>query len=323
MTRYRLPLIIICFLLRPDTSAAHLCSEWDKPTSVGVIDRKAIPEASGLTYSRRWPGEVFWINDSGNKPELILSSADGKNIRKVLIEGPKLRDSETLTSTTCADGEACLIIGDTGDNNSKRKNYELVVVREKDIEDGKVKPLHRLKFQYADGPHDVEAMTALPNGDLLFFTKEFTLSKALPSSVYRLSKTAWQSASSTSTDNASAIGEASLIAERVGQLPIPDWLPGKVFLSTAITDAAVNTKRQVLALLTYSGLIEIQLNKLEDLANAQKWKEDRDYAHVPIHNLGQQESVTYLTTEDQLIWSSEWYSPATPIYSMTCKRAEK
>lgn len=311
MTRTLSTLTLLLSLLHSDVLWAALCQDWEPPKSVGKLDRKAVAEASGLTPSRRWPGDVYWINDSGNKAELILSTADGKNWRKIEIEGPKFRDTEAMTSYDCGDGESCIIIGDVGDNKLKRKDVELTVIRESDISNKKVKPLHRFKFTYADGAHDVEAMAALPNGDLIFISKEITLMGALPARVYTLPKTEWQSP-----------GTHAPVAKTIGELPMNVWLEGKAFLATAVTDAAVNAKREVLGVLTYSGLIEIPLTKLNDLANAPGWKAGRDFAHVPMQSLSQQETVTYLTKEDRMLWTSEWYSPETPIFSMTCRRAE-
>ena len=60
------------------------------------------------------------------------------------------------------DGKAWLLIGDIGDNNGSRTHYEVIAVEEPEI-DGKistlsVKPAWRLRFHYADGAHDCEAM---------------------------------------------------------------------------------------------------------------------------------------------------------------------
>ncbi len=311
MTRRFVTLALLSILMRPDSGQAQLCREWEAVKTVGKIDRKTVPEASGLTYSRRFPGEVFWLNDSGNKAELILSSADGSGWRKIAIEGVRLRDSEALTGTECADGEACLIVGDVGDNNRKRETGHLIVIREADIQNGKVKPLHAVKFKYPDGAQDVEAMAALPNGDLLLMAKRFTLMGSLPAEVYSLNKADWQTP-----------GDVPVTAKKLGELPIPDWFPDKAFLATAVTDAAVNSKRGVLGILTYNDLIEIPLTKLNDLAHAKSWKEGRDFAKAPIQSLAQQETLTYLPKDDRVLWSSEWFSPETPIFSMTCRKAQ-
>ncbi len=311
MTRGFVTLALLSILMQPDSGHAQLCQEWDAVKTEGKIDRKSVPEASGLTYSRRFAGEIFWINDSGNKAELIQSQADGSGWRKILVEGIKFRDSEALTAADCADGEPCLIVGDIGDNGRKRETGHLVVIREKDINGGKVQPLHAVKFKYPDGAQDVEAMAALPNGDLILIAKRFTLMGAVPAEVYSLSKADWQTPS-----------EVPVTAKKLGELPMPQWFPDKAFLATAVTDAAVNPKRGVLGILTYNDLIEIPLMKLNDLAQAKTWKEGRDYAKAPIQSLAQQETLTYLPKDGRVIWSSEWFSPETPIFSMTCRKAQ-
>lgn len=302
---------LLALLLHPDIGAAKLCQDWGEAKAVGHLARKKVPEASGLTYSRRWPGHLYWVNDSGNKPELILSNHAGNNMKVIKVAGGKFRDAEALTSTTCDDGESCLVIADVGDNGRKRKQVELIVIREKDISGDEVAPYRRIKFQYSDGPHDVEAVAALPNGDLLMITKEHTLMRALPAQIYSLPRADWQNPRAR-----------DLTAKLLGTLPIDVWLPEKVFLASAITDAAVNQKRQVLGILLYSTMLEIPLTKLNDLSAASKWTKGKDFAIVPLQNLSQQETVAYPDKEDRVIWSSEWFGSETPIFSMTCLRAQ-
>lgn len=297
-------------LLHSADGHAAFCAKWDEPKKVGELRRKILPEASGVATSTLFPGRVYWINDSGSKPIVYFSQLDGKGGGKAELKIESIRDAESLTVAPCG-AESCLIVGDTGDNSRRRKNVLLSLFKEADLkESGSVKPQRQLKVKYPDGPHDVEAMTALPNGDLLFISKEVTLSDAANAHVFVLTKEEWIDATSDDT----------LVAKETGTLPVSRWLEGKTFLGAAVTDAAVNTERAVLGVLTYSALVEIPIGKLQDIGNVAQWNPDADYKIVPIKNLIQQETLTYLKNPDRALWSSEANTkdPA-PIYSMTCK----
>jgi hypothetical protein len=102
-------------------------------------------------------------------------------------------------------------------------------------------------------------------------------------------------------------------------LPISRWLEGKTFLGAAVTDVSVDSEREVLGVLTYSALIEIPLAKLADLANVAQWNKDVDYTLVPIKNLNQQETLTYLKNPIRVLWSSEANTKeSAPIYTLKC-----
>lgn len=310
MPRLLITLTALFTLLHSADVHAAFCAKWDEPKKVGELGRKILPEASGVAASILFPGRVYWINDSGSKPVVYFSQLDGKGAGKSELKIESLRDAEALAVASCGT-ESCLIVGDTGDNSRRRKNALLSLFKETDLkESGAAKPQRQLKVKYPDGPHDVEAMTALPNGDLLFISKEVTLSDAANAHVFVIAKEDWVDAQSGDT----------LVAKETGTLPVSRWLEGKTFLGAAVTDASVNSERSVLGVLTYSALVEIPLSKLQDIGNVAQWNQDTDYKIVPIRNLNQQETLTYLKNPDRALWSSEAGAkePA-PIYTLTCK----
>jgi hypothetical protein len=78
---------------------------------IGRLDRKLVPEASGIVKSRRHAG-VFWVhNDSGNPPSIFAIRADGTILREFRLEVPNI-DWEDIA----IDGEGHLYIGDIGNN---------------------------------------------------------------------------------------------------------------------------------------------------------------------------------------------------------------
>ncbi len=78
---------------------------------LGRFDARAIPEASGIVKSRRFPG-IFWVhNDSGNAPLLFAVRSDGKIVRRFRLAIPNL-DWEDIA----IDDRGHLYLGDIGNN---------------------------------------------------------------------------------------------------------------------------------------------------------------------------------------------------------------
>jgi hypothetical protein len=78
---------------------------------LGRFDAQAIPEASGIVQSRRFPG-IFWVhNDSGNPPLLFAVRSDGRIVRRFRLAVPNL-DWEDIT----IDDQGHLYLGDIGNN---------------------------------------------------------------------------------------------------------------------------------------------------------------------------------------------------------------
>jgi hypothetical protein len=78
---------------------------------MGRFDARAIPEASGIVKSRRYPG-IFWVhNDSGNAPLLFAVGRDGRIVRRFRLAFPNL-DWEDIA----IDDQGHLYLGDIGNN---------------------------------------------------------------------------------------------------------------------------------------------------------------------------------------------------------------
>ena len=78
---------------------------------LGTLDRRRIPEASGIVKSRRYP-EIFWVhNDSGNPPLLFAIRRDGRIVRQFRLEVPNI-DWEDIA----IDDQGHLYLGDIGNN---------------------------------------------------------------------------------------------------------------------------------------------------------------------------------------------------------------
>lgn len=287
----------------------QFCNKWEEPRQIGQLPVKTLKGASGLTASRQFANRLYWINDHGDRGLLQMSTADGKNFRAFVVKDLKRKDSEAMTTAECPEGP-CLIIGDIGDNFRRRKDLTLFFILEQEKWHEPIPLLRRMRIEYPDGAHDAEAMGVLPNGDLIIVTKEITLLqlRADAAGVYTLPK-----------NELHAPGDGKVHRLRkLGSLPIPKWLDSDGFLGHAVTDLAINPHRPVMGLLTYHYALEIPLDRLKDLSRVDEWKIDVDFATVKLKSLGQQETLTYLKERDEMVWSTEYIRPDSPLYAITC-----
>ena len=209
---------------------------------IRVQARPILVENSGAAISHTQPGVFFTINDSGNEPILFALDTTGADRGVWRVNGATNRDWEAVSVGPCLPGkaEACVYIGDVGDNEGERPSRVIYRVAEPRARQagftGDV-VASSLRYRYADGPHDVEAMYVAPTGDTYLITKRRLRNAAgamRPSLVFVLPATAWQT------------GDA--VAELVDSLSI---IPGSAPLRT-ITDAALSPDSRYLAVRTYA-----------------------------------------------------------------------
>ena len=117
---------------------------------------RAVPEASGVAASRRTPGLLWSMNDSG-EPMLFAFDASGAMKARVRVTGAKTDDWEDLASAQCPQG-SCLYIADVGDNRESRRTITLYRVPEPRTEDQATAPAETFTASYPDGAHDAEAV---------------------------------------------------------------------------------------------------------------------------------------------------------------------
>jgi hypothetical protein len=141
---------------------------------------KEIPEASGVATSRRNPGIVWALNDSGD-PVIYAVDANGTVTGRVRITGATLEDWEAIAVGACPGG-TCVYVGDIGDNDRKRKEVTIYRVLEPEATGESSAPADALHATYPDGPHDAESLFIAPDGALHIVTKGVNESVAL----YRL-----------------------------------------------------------------------------------------------------------------------------------------
>lgn len=174
----------------------------------GQLDTDLIDEASGLAVSRRFPGRLYHVNDSGDSGRFFQTAMDGSGTRPIVIDGFSPVDTEDLAFGSCgtANGD-CLYVGDIGDNNRRRDEIRIVVVAEQEEYADRVFPVQTITVRYPDGPQDAESLVLHPNGDLFIVTKfaDYSLLEVHPSRIYRLG-----------FDARSGAGPEPVVLERVG-----------------------------------------------------------------------------------------------------------
>ena len=150
------------------------------PVLAGRLENRDIDEASGLARSQR-SKNLFWvINDSG-KARLHPIDSRGRQLGRVKVDDAKLSDWEDIASFTL-DGKAYLLIADTGDNESRRKDVRIYIVEEPDADDDEVEIAWEFEFSYPGGPQDAEAVAVdAENGRVLVLSK-----REIPAGLYEV-----------------------------------------------------------------------------------------------------------------------------------------
>ena len=219
------------------------------PVAITLQAPAELTENSAATLSVAQPGVFFTINDSGHQPLLFAFDSTGASRGVWRITGASNQDWEAASTGPCSVGgsdaapfaQACVYIGETGDNNAKRSTRSIYRVREPAAEvagyRGELAPA-KLVYRYPDQPHDVEAMYVAANGDLYLITKRQlrdATRRRRPALVFKLPSSAWSA-------------PAPVTATLVDSLPI---VPGSAPLRQ-ITDAALSPDARYVAVRTYA-----------------------------------------------------------------------
>jgi hypothetical protein len=152
----------------------------------GRLQAAGLVETSGLAASRRLPGVLWALNDSGNRPILYALAADGREVGQLTLAGVENVDWEDLAAFTWK-GEAWLLVADVGDNCGRRSQVALHAFPEPQADEqgrfsGEIRPAWSFRFIYPDGPRDCEAVAVDETaGQILLLSK-----RTEPPALYRL-----------------------------------------------------------------------------------------------------------------------------------------
>ena len=177
----------------PTLALALLCTSPTWASSPEAALPGFVDEASGLTHSVRDDG-LLWthndnINDPGSMqrvtPYLYAIAPTGEPRTRLQLEGVTQRDWESIDAVRL-DGEATLIVADSGDNRDSWPDYVLWFLAEPDAPasgraERSASPDALLRYRYPDGPADTEAMVLDPTTEQILL-----LTKSEPPRLYRL-----------------------------------------------------------------------------------------------------------------------------------------
>lgn len=180
-----LPLLMLFFACKKSstqTETPPAPGYESAPQAIALTGTK-VKEASGITYSKVNKNKLWVEQDSGNPPLLYLLQNDGAITDSVLLDGATNRDWEdVVTGNGPANGKSFLYVGDIGDNNQQYDEYYIYRFEEPAEGVKQVIVFDKIRFTYADGKHDAEALLVdNTTSDIFIITKRDAKSR-----VYRL-----------------------------------------------------------------------------------------------------------------------------------------
>ncbi len=173
-------------------SEARACPAVNDADNAGPIGPKSLSEASGLVASRK-NADVLWLhNDSGDKPRIFATRANGVALTQVALTGADALDWEDIAlGPGPKAGASYLYLGDIGDNERKRARVQIYRVEEPGLNAAGEAPSQsitadRIDVTFEDGAHDAETLLIDPvSGDLYIVEKAL-----MASGVYRVPRPA-------------------------------------------------------------------------------------------------------------------------------------
>jgi hypothetical protein len=130
---------------------------------LGLLENQQIRESSGLALSTRDPNVLWTHNDSGDTARIFALDLTGRHLGEFIIEDESFTDFEDIVSYE-HEGKHRLLIGDVGNNRSKRKSGTIYVIKEPKLtEEHAKKPasisiIRKFKYQYDNGPQNCESL---------------------------------------------------------------------------------------------------------------------------------------------------------------------
>lgn len=160
-------LLLIACDMQTDSRNVDTAPALVTVAKMGYLDAQKLNEVSGLQASYSYSGDFFTHNDDG-KPVIYMIDESGNDLGEMAIEPAKNKDWEDITSVPVGAGR-WLVVGDIGDNFTKRKYITLYFAKEPSPGkggrySGRLDLEHRLDLTYPDGARDCESMSYDPVG---------------------------------------------------------------------------------------------------------------------------------------------------------------
>lgn len=161
-------------------ASAADCPVFLPGQKVGVVQSRAIREASGLAASRKHKGVLWTHNDHGGTGVIYALSTEGRQLGAFLLKGAQTRDWEDIAIGPGPDPNVDYIyVGDIGDNDSKYESIAVYRIPEPVIDPNRassvtiVDGVETIKLQYPDGSRNAETLMIDPlTKDLYIVSKE-------------------------------------------------------------------------------------------------------------------------------------------------------
>lgn len=278
---------------------------------IGSLDRRRIPEASGMAASMTFTGRLYFINDGGNGPFFFVTDMQGRieqAVRMAGVEDPQA-DYEGMSLGPCSDATSCLFVGDIGDNHAKRAQIELWIFEEVGRFSNPAVPLRRVRLTYPDGPHDAEGLAVDPNGDVYVLTKgiNYEARRAWPSKLFRLRRSQWEKAEGP--QRLTLAGEIDLgrIAAKESGLR-----------ALAATGFDISSDGSKFVVLTYANAFEFPIRLGVPQLALERELASRRCRTIPLQQLPQQECIAYLPGGRNLLYATESHGRPAEIMQVAC-----
>jgi hypothetical protein len=294
----------------PYTDTDSMGALPEEPVLIRARTRRQLVESSGAAASVAQPGIFFTINDSGNDHMLFAFDGVGMDRGAWLVTDAVNVDWEAVAIGPCLAADArpapgppgCVYIGDIGDNGSSSRTHVLYAMAEPPArQEGYTGELssRRLRYEYEDRPHDVEAMYVAADGTTYLITKrplKDAAGRLRPALVFAIPASAW-----TSTER--------VTARLVDSLPIA---PGSAPLRL-ITDAALASDRRHLAVRTYA---QLYIFETDSATGRIRPEVAPGTCNIISLEERQGEGVAWLNASGRLLLTSEGRFPA--LHAVTC-----
>lgn len=234
---------------RPMQQSTWSLERTTEPRRTGFFRDPRVNESSGVAASRRQPGILWTLNDSGDDAWIYATDTLGRPHGALEVDGASNRDWEAIALGPCGNRD-CLYIADTGDNNRDHRSAVIYRVPEPALPArATTEPAQALEFRYPKGRWDVEAMFVDSTGATYLITK----GGAKPPQVYRLPADAWRA-------------REPVAAQPLGPLPIDSRS-----LGNRVTDAALSPSGDLVAVRTYLAIYLFRFDRSNDPALRPTW----------------------------------------------------
>jgi len=293
----RLVLPLFLAVLLAGCTTPPTASSWSGPATVGHLGAVDLNESSGFAASRRAPDLLWSHNDSGGQPVLYAIGTDGTARGRVRLAGATNVDWEDIASFTL-DGQAYLLVADTGDNRAVRTDCRLYVIAEPDPaalapdRETTVPVLWEIPVRYADQPRDCESVTVDPAAQAVYLLSK----REHPVGLYRLPL---RPVSAAATPAAAFLTRLDHIPQPTGPRLLVEGPPGRMAGMPVGMDFAADGSAAVV--LTYMDVLLFPRQAGDSWADALR----RTPQQLKTVSLPQAESVCFSADGREIFVTSE------------------